>query len=900
MRLLIFSIVFILIFQISPGFAALKVEQNKTYELYRLLLSALLGSNKLKEAEQLARKATTVFKNDPFWWKTYGEILIWNEKSQEALQPLLKAFELSGDNLIAEKAFRLALANGKYDIAKKLIPYVKATTEEKRFIYDKTADIENLIELFKKDNRRDSQIWLADILFFMDRKDEALEILEKIEKLYGFTVKEILLKANILYSEKRYKEALDVFKKYQTETGFDKVEFWSTYSDLAWMLQDLSSAKYASSVLINSNNARYEDYDRVSTVLSFEDPEKAIKISFTGWEKLKSVYLLQKSFYLAYLNEKWEIIIKMFSKDEPQMINDDNILIAYLTALQKKGRISESLTLMDEVLKQRFSKELLSFYLYSLVDAYQTEKLKKVIKSYESYQFEPELPSAFAVAYLNLQQGQKAYNVYKKGNLKDVVLLADILELLGKEAEAKNIRIKEFKKLSKEARENPENLKNPEFLRQYLSLAIYNMKPPQFEKVFFERKDVLAKSVWQDIYLSYLLYNEKKEKTLRLAKFYKYPLKPWMWLNIALWQNDTFLMSEILSTNIDSLPIRDRVVALQKTGEIKKALHYAFKGLDYNPYDSLLYKEMRDAIVKYEDHTDFNVSFIKRRELSGIETQNTLYLRLINKGYGLGLQFNTFNPFSKDPSQLIKTPFIYSGYAFIEKIFDRGLIKLYLGEIKRLNENFSSKIEGEIETFQDTTFFYEVSYNKETDETTYLLLGGMKDNVKFGISHNITPRTLFIMNLEKAYYKSSDKKNIGDGINFYTEIQYKLRTGYPDFTIRLYNSYGKYSEKEQKGNISQLSPYKDFKALPESFDNIGMGFNFGYENRDSYVRVWRPFLSFDAGYNTVGGVSFGFSGGIGGSIFKQDSFSTEISYSKNIGGLQDYIFKFNLLYKIWF
>jgi len=45
---------------------------------------------------------------------------------------------------------------------------------------------------------------------------------------------------------------------------------------------------------------------------------------------------------------------------------------------------------------------------------------------------------------LNLQQGQKAYQVYIKGEIKDPLLMADILSLLGKEEEARNLRFKEF------------------------------------------------------------------------------------------------------------------------------------------------------------------------------------------------------------------------------------------------------------------------------------------------------------------------------------------------------------------------------------------------------------------------------------------------------------------------
>jgi len=46
-------------------------------------------------------------------------------------------------------------------------------------------------------------------------------------------------------------------------------------------------SKEASYILIETGKGQIKDYDRVSKVLSFEDPEKAIEISFKGWKNLK-------------------------------------------------------------------------------------------------------------------------------------------------------------------------------------------------------------------------------------------------------------------------------------------------------------------------------------------------------------------------------------------------------------------------------------------------------------------------------------------------------------------------------------------------------------------------------------------------------------------------------------
>ncbi len=67
-------------------------------------------------------------------------------------------------------------------------------------------------------------------------------------------------------------------------------------------------------------------------------------------------------------------------------------------------------------------------------------------------------------------------------------------------------------------KQNRELLKDPEFLRIYLSLGIYSMNAPTYEKLLYEAKQTLSAPVWKDIYLSYLFYHEKKEKSVKTCK----------------------------------------------------------------------------------------------------------------------------------------------------------------------------------------------------------------------------------------------------------------------------------------------------------------------------------------------------------------------------------------------
>jgi hypothetical protein len=177
----------------------------------------------------------------------------------------------------------------------------------------------------------------------------------------------------------------------------------------------------------------------------------------------------------------------------------------------------------------------------------------------------------------------------------------------------------------------------------------------------------------------------------------------------------------------------------------------------------------------------------------------------------------------------------------------------------------------------------------------------MKDMLSFNFSHSFNNRTGFYISPSYNIYYSSDEKKIGTSFNLYDELYYKLRVGYPDYTFRLYSSHGKYNEKDgYKGSIEKLSPYQNTKFLPQSFNLIGIGFSFGYDNDTNYVRVWRPFFSADITYNDVTGLGYGFSGGVGGGLFRQDNLSLGFRYIQGFKGTTDKYFNSYLRYILFY
>jgi hypothetical protein len=238
---------------------------------------------------------------------------------------------------------------------------------------------------------------------------------------------------------------------------------------------------------------------------------------------------------------------------------------------------------------------------------------------------------------------------------------------------------------------------------------------------------------------------------------------------------------------------------------------------------------------------------------------------------------------------------------YLGRKLEKGEVKIGVGRSEHVDSNTSFDIAGSFYLYKNINLEFGAGKSITTDESIYLLLGGVKDRVFLALSHAITPKTFLYDRIEYANFFSQDRKKVGYGIQNLIELSRKLRAGYPDYTIRAFLSSGIYKEREgDKGTLDKITPFTDTKFLPSSFNELGVGFSFGHENRDLFTRVWRPFLDLSLSYNNRYEGGFSISGGVGGEIFKQDNLSLECGYIKGFGGTAEDVLKLMTRYYLLF
>jgi hypothetical protein len=883
------------------------VNPNQTYQkgisykteekYYQLLVQSFLGANDLQNALRVLEDAVKRFPQNPKWWELYGQVLIWNNMGAKAGEVFYEGYKNTKNKELAQKAFEIFLALNRIDIAKELMEVVSVSPNVKVYIYDQLGDVEGLLKLLYTLKTKDMLLMRAQILSALGRKKEAEETINEYIKLYGKDEKSVLLLANIYYSDRKFEQALKVLKDFLPSAKEDNVEFYRTLSDLAWMLQDYDATALASEKLISLSKGEAEDYIKLSEIHFRKGSKRAVSIALEGYKKFEDLILLKTAFYYSYALGLYDQTVAIFKDHRDKLQDDVNTVFSYLLALQQLGKKEEALEELEKILAKAKTPELVSFYIYSLVEAQRMEKLKSALKEYEAYTSNPSVAQAYAVAYIFLQQGQTALNYYKLSGSKDPLLYADIINVMGMEEEAKAIKLKAYREL----KSGGLPLDDLEKLRLYLSLAMEFENPEVFERKLQRAKGVLSDAVWKDIYFAYLFSKEQREKAILQQRLYKYSLKPWMWLNLALWQDDRYLALQLLESNLEALPIRDRVEALRRVGQPRRALELAFKGLEENPYDYQLYKQFRDLAVQESNKVSLEVSHQKRDAYGQFVERLEVETKLGDTNYSVGFRSSTFQPTHKDDQVVRQKVGGYQAEIYLSRRFDKGYLGFGIGQLERLRSVANFHLFGESYLFSRLSAGFEVGCRQPSTESLYLELGGLKNYAKLSLTFNPYSRLGFYSSLELSEFYSQDIKRLGTGFYAYNQAQYKLKAGYPDYALRVFYSYGNYREKAgSKGVIEQLSPFTAFRVLPENYYAVGLGFSFGFEHKDSYTRFWRPFFDASLAYNSLGSLGISTEIGLGGAVFGRDNFSVGLSFSKNTGGIKEPVISPYLIYRYYF
>ncbi len=889
-------------------------------EELKLMLQAFLYSNDLVAAYETAKMGYLKNPNSYYWNQKMAEISKWTGRGEKAIKYMKFLYEKTNDKKIEKDLIDYALSNYQYENIKKIIlaKTQKNPTKEniKRMLYvysqigipEESAEI--LENIYQKD--KNQKILLTKILqIYLDIGDleSAKKTVDTIEKEKIYTIKNIELLSYFYYLKNDMNASYEVLK--MTNNREYNTKYYQLLSDLGWYLQKYEASAEASLKIIQNNEGRLVDYERVINANITKDEKLSLKMSLEAYKKFKQSFL-----FYAYANSalkqkrfnELKGILEDIDKSDSSIKNNPNFWIIkseVYNYFKMQDLTLSSLEMAMKLSDNNIQTQLTALYLYLNYNLYNKSKYivdkiaenKNLISSY----YYPLASTYFTLHDIN----RASYYVDKLVRSDDEItnsidfkfLQAYIFQIRNNE----NAFITKMREiisiLKKDALNDPTVLTRDKYLNNLLRAEFHTLHADLFEKKLIASKKYLTKKHYDDISYSFAMKNNASDQAYDI---YKRVSNKELWLRFtnAMQRQNHSKIENLLKKYLDSLPIGDASQASQKDGQISLSQSIAFEALYKNDDNQNAYIQHMNLSQKRSDEFDFKTAYYSRDPIL------TKYIQLKNKTYindGLylltGVNYYINSILDEDLIRDIPRNTLEFNIG-IRNIFDRGKVEFIVGKNGSMQDYAFFSLLGTYKLNHYFTIGGSIEKNINANEGTQLILGGKKDMISFDFKWDILYSTSLEFKYERDEYTSQDDVDLGSGDYQRIIFGHQIRNGYPDMRISTFIDHGKYSETSgSRGVIDELQ-FGVYPVLPEEFYNIGVNFAYGMENSRLYTRVWRPYFEMGTYYNSVQrGLSFSVNGGYGGKLWNQDHLVVGGSFSNSLNGTGGNIFEIFLRYQ---
>jgi hypothetical protein len=198
-----------------------------------------------------------------------------------------------------------------------------------------------------------------------------------------------------------------------------------------------------------------------------------------------------------------------------------------------------------------------------------------------------------------------------------------------------------------------------------------------------------------------------------------------------------------------------------------------------------------------------------------------------------------------------------------------------------------------------------LAYNDRADETSSLLVGGVRDRAFVNAEYVFSKREYVLGELSASRYYTQDRTFIGSGQQLSWELGHRFRTEYPDFHVRLAGSFNRFNRSGSGDTMTAvLNPDGTIPTaaffLPDNFTVYGIYTGFGTFYQTNYTRGIRPFVDVGVSHNTVTGQGYGAILGASGSVFGADRLTAYGSIGRGGNGTNELSREIGLRYMYMF
>lgn len=344
-------------------------------------------------------------------------------------------------------------------------------------------------------------------------------------------------------------------------------------------------------------------------------------------------------------------------------------------------------------------------------------------------------------------------------------------------------------------------------------------------------------------------------------------------MTIALAERDTPAIERLLDTEPDWVPRQNRLDAEAVTGRFGAVQTHAYDQQFALPDDETVNAVLREQLLR-------NAQALAPR----FRVVDQGGLRFTESGIGAGIRLSPTQSLVLDYSERNQNgsdslPGVPQHDRRLDLTFrNLGLDhseKATLGRRNALDDFTTFRLEGTLRDTRDLSFSYALGVHQMATETSQLIVGGMKNLASVGFLYRPDPHVFLNGRFEYDRFYGQDESFLGTGAVYDLSAGYKLRTGYPDYTVRAVFTHGQYSASGTPGGqllrlLPAGVPLTASQFMPQTFTQAGVLFSVGDDLDGGYTRRWRPFLAAGPVHDSNQGWVAQVRAGLAGSVFGND------------------------------
>ncbi|WP_230942922.1 tetratricopeptide repeat protein [Burkholderia vietnamiensis] len=395
-------------------------------------------------------------------------------------------------------------------------------------------------------------------------------------------------------------------------------------------------------------------------------------------------------------------------------------------------------------------------------------------------------------------------------------------------------------------------------------------------------------AVAQEVAMTWALSHEanplaKRWLALQAANLFARPASAQ--LTAALADGDLGTMERLLDRGV-RLPAYDRIDAAEAVDRPGQAQTLAFEGLDGAPDDGEMHRRFVDTALAWPQSLDASVTTYAEHPLDYSE-QTVAASRKIAGRYMIGMTATLDLQRSTDASQLVNVPSTDRSLVVHASRHTRdAAFTVSAGRREGLDAFYTIGLGAEFGRNGPLQFGIRAGRDQVADELPTLRIGGMKDNLIADGSWHVNERVTVSGSVEMDRFYSQARTYLGSGVLSTAQVSYRIRTAYPDYTIRVVGTHGDYGATGRADAlISSLLPAASRSAaagnfMPATYTQYGLFAGFGTDLRERYTHRWRPFLEVGIVHDSIQGRGATVDAGMAGSVFGGDHAALFIQHQR--------------------